>query len=100
MSGLHGKRNLLLLMGTICHIHLSRELLLLAMWRGDNSWDGLVSNSTLVSVVFDLAELKYFRMLRLFSLAFARRNNVSDKLLRLAAALCTGVRCELLGGVL
>lgn len=73
-------------------IHLSRELLLLSKWRGDKIWDGLFSNSTLVSAVFDLAELKYFRTLRLFSLLFARRNNDSDKLPRLTTALCTGVR--------
>lgn len=81
-------------------IHLSRELLLLSKWRGDKIWDGFFSNSTLISAVFDLAELKYFRTLRLFSLLFARRNNDSDKLPRLTTALCTGVRCELLGGVL
>lgn len=82
------------------HNHLSRELLLLSKRRVDETWDGLFDNSTLVSAVFDLVELKYFRMLRLFSLLFARRNNESDKLPRLPTALCTGVRCELLGGVL
>lgn len=80
--------------------HLSRELLLLSKWRGDKTWDGLFIDSIFVSTVFDLAEFKYFRTLRLFSLVLALRNNDSDKLLRLAATLCTGVRCELLGGVL